>query len=227
MKKIIESYIKFKSKFKPKNDFKFENANYNRLSLINKSLNNFDQKKCKYLEIGLGDCNNYNSVSLDIKNKYGVDPAFYSVNNIHGVKSDEFFNNNNVTFDVIFIDGLHHYDQVLKDLKNSLNSINKNGIILIHDMIPLNKISQEIPRKKQKIWTGDVWKLCYNLINSRNIEFIISNIDCGVGIVKPSDNFDLNTDFESNNSKSYEDFKILYNKLPIKSASESLKFIDK
>ena len=66
------------------------------------------------MEIGLGDCNNYNSVSLDINNKYGVDPAFDSVNNIHGVKSDEFFQNNNETFDVIFIDGLHHYDQVLE-----------------------------------------------------------------------------------------------------------------
>ena len=66
-----------------------------------------------------------------------------------------------------------------------------------------------------------------NLINSKNIEFIISNIDCGVGIVKPSDNFDLNIDFEINNSKTYEDFKILYNKLPIKSAKESLLFIDK
>ena len=227
MRKIIESYLKLKSKFKPKNDFQLEDANYNRLSLLNRALNNFDKSKCRYLEIGLGDCNNYNSISLDIKNKYGVDPAYDTLNNIHGVKSDEFFKNNNVTFDVIFIDGLHHYDQVLEDLKNSLNSINKKGIIFIHDMIPLNKISQDIPRKKQKIWTGDVWKLSYNLINSKNIEFIISNIDCGVGIVKPSDNFDLNIDFEINNSKTYEDFKILYNKLPIKSAKESLLFIDK
>ena len=118
MKKIIQSYIKLKSKFKPKNDFEFETANYNRLSLINRALNNFDKKNCRYLEIGLGDCNNYNSISLDINNKYGVDPAFDSVNNIHGVKSDEFFKNNDQTFDVIFIDGLHHYDQVLDDLKS-------------------------------------------------------------------------------------------------------------
>ena len=179
------------------------------------------------MEIGLGDCNNYNSVSLDINNKYGVDPAFDSVNNIHGVKSDEFFQNNNETFDVIFIDGLHHYDQVLEDLKNSLNSLKKGGIIFIHDMIPLNKTSQEIPRNRQKIWTGDVWKLCYNLMNSKNIDFIISNIDCGVGIVKPSNNYKLNIDFENNNEKNYDDFKKLYHLLPIKTASDSLEFIDK
>ena len=153
--------------------------------------------------------------------------AFDSVNNIHGVKSDEFFQNNNEKFDVIFIDGLHHYDQVLEDLKNSLNSLKKDGIIFIHDMIPLNKTSQEIPRNRQKIWTGDVWKLCYNLMNSKNIDFIISNIDCGVGIVKPSNNYKLNIDFENNNEKNYDDFKKLYHQLPIKTASDSLEFIDK
>ena len=94
-------------------------------------------------------------------------------------------------------------------------------------MIPLNKISQEIPRNRQKIWTGDVWKLCYNLMNSKNIDFIISNIDCGVGIVKPSNNYKLNIDFENNNEKNYDDFKKLYHLLPIKTASDSLEFIDK
>ena len=34
MKKIIQSYIKLKSKFKPKNDFEFENANYNRFNVF-------------------------------------------------------------------------------------------------------------------------------------------------------------------------------------------------
>ena len=227
MKEIIKAYISLKSKFKPKNDFELEKANYNRLSLINRAINKYDQKKCKYLEIGLGDCNNYNSVSIDIKNKYGVDPVYDSAGNIHGLKSDDFFKNNKYDFDVIFIDGLHHYNQVLEDLKNSLNSLKKNGMILIHDMIPLNRVSQETPRKKQKIWTGDVWKLCYNLMKSRNIDFIISNIDCGIGIVKPSENYDLNIDYENNISKTYDDFKTLYNSLPIKSAIESLKFIDK
>ena len=85
MKKIIQSYIKLKSKFKPKNDFEFENANYNRLSLINRALNKYDQKKCKYLEIGLGDCNNYNSVSLDINNKYGVPLSLFNLK-----QNDEF-----------------------------------------------------------------------------------------------------------------------------------------
>ena len=49
MRKIIESYLKLKSKFKPKNDFQLEDANYNRLSLLNRALNNYDKRKCRYL----------------------------------------------------------------------------------------------------------------------------------------------------------------------------------
>ncbi len=52
MKKIIQSYIKLKSKFKPKNDFEFENANYNRLSLINRALNKYDQKNVSIWKLG-------------------------------------------------------------------------------------------------------------------------------------------------------------------------------
>ena len=36
---------------------------------------------------------------------------------------------------VYFIDGLHENDQVCKDLENSLNCINENGIIFLHDAI--------------------------------------------------------------------------------------------
>ena len=48
-----------------------------------------------------------------------------------------------------------------------------------------------------------------------------------MGIVKPSNNYKLNIDFENNNEKNYDDFKKLYHLLPIKTASDSLKFIDK
>ena len=47
--------------------------------------------------------------------------------------SDEFFNENNNKFDLIYIDGDHSKDQVLKDLKNSWSILNKNGFLLIDD----------------------------------------------------------------------------------------------
>ena len=59
----------------------------------------------------------------------GVDP--FSGGNIR-MKSDDFFLQNKQSFDCIFIDGLHEYDQVCKDLENSLNCVNEKGIIFFN-----------------------------------------------------------------------------------------------
>ena len=46
--------------------------------------------------------------------------------------SDEFFEKYpEEKFDVIFIDGLHHYDQCQKDTINALKKLNESGIILL------------------------------------------------------------------------------------------------
>ena len=47
--------------------------------------------------------------------------------------SDVFFINNKYKFDLIYIDGNHLYDFVKKDISNSLNFINKEGIIVLDD----------------------------------------------------------------------------------------------
>ena len=54
-----------------------------------------------------------------------------SYKNIHKIKksSDEFFENNNLTYDVIYIDGYHKAEQVYKDCVNAWNILNINGII--------------------------------------------------------------------------------------------------
>jgi predicted O-methyltransferase YrrM len=90
-------------------------------------------KKYKsYLEIGIGDGANYNQIICE--NKNNVDPCFDSLDsqNISHVKnvmtSDEFFNKNTEMFDVIFVDGLHEYQQVYRDIKNSLNVLNEKWL---------------------------------------------------------------------------------------------------
>jgi hypothetical protein len=42
----------------------------------------------------------------------------------------------NVSFDFIYIDGWHTYEQVIKDIDNYLPQINKNGFIGCHDYNP-------------------------------------------------------------------------------------------
>lgn len=62
--------------------------------------------------------------------------------------SDKFFENNNEKFDVIYIDGSHEAPQVYKDLNNSWNCLNNNGIIICDDYFYgslYDKQSEEMP----------------------------------------------------------------------------------
>jgi predicted O-methyltransferase YrrM len=52
------------------------------------------------------------------------------------MRSDEAFTkikNDNVTFDIIYIDGEHSYSQVLNDFRNAGKSLKPDGLILAHD----------------------------------------------------------------------------------------------
>jgi len=49
--------------------------------------------------------------------------------------SDDFFNNNNKKFDIIYIDGYHKGSQVYKDFKNSWKILKENGVIIFDDYI--------------------------------------------------------------------------------------------
>ena len=93
-----------------------------------------------------------------------------------------FLKKNNTKFDIIFIDGLHEYDQVKKDINNSLLFLNDNGVIFLHDCMPMRFISQAVPRAKG-IWNGDVWK---NIVESRTkpeIDTYVVHADHGVGMI--------------------------------------------
>ena len=57
-----------------------------------------------------------------LKKRVGVDPV---EGGTHKMTSDHFFSINKDNFDIIFIDGLHEYSQVMKDIKNSLKFLNK------------------------------------------------------------------------------------------------------
>jgi SAM-dependent methyltransferase len=115
-----------------------------------------------YLEIGVGNVKNFND--MIVETKVGVDPAV-SDKNVAQMGSDEYFIHNQDTFDLIFIDGLHHADQVERDILNSWNCLNKGGQIVIHDVKPLSEPCQRVPRIQEQ-WTGDVWRSWYGLKNT-------------------------------------------------------------
>lgn len=124
---------------------------------------NFFLRKTKgtnYLEIGVDSADRcYNHVHCE--NKIGVDPNWNISHNesVINETSDEFFANTHTSLDldVVFIDGLHHWEQVVKDVYNVVNHIEDYGIVMLHDCLPLSEAMQE-REQCEGAWTGDTWK---------------------------------------------------------------------
>ena len=113
------------------------------------------------------------------ENKIGVDPV--SGGTIRKT-SDDFFEHNKLKFDCIFIDGLHKYHQVKKDIINSIDAINDGGIILLHDCLPINVYAQAIPRC-QYTWNGDVWKAITEFRTHKDLDIYTCYADQGIGVI--------------------------------------------
>ena len=137
-----------------------------------------NRKKYKsYLEIGCYNDDLFNYINC--QKKVGVDP--YSVGTIRKT-SDDFFSENDESFDLIFIDGLHRYYQVKKDILNSLKVLNSGGVIMLHDCLPNNFYEQAVPRC-QDIWNGDVWKAIVEVRTYEYLDTYTCYADYGIGII--------------------------------------------
>ena len=167
-------------KEKIKNNFP---ENYYRWDLIKYLINKNNYKN--YLEIGCDQ--NQLFLKIEIENKTGVDPE--SGGNIK-TTSDDFFLNNTGKFNIIFIDGLHMYEQVKKDIINSINCLNDDGIVLVHDCMPDSMAKQAVPRFKMK-WNGDVWKAIVDLRQNKNLDIYTCEMDEGIGIIKKNKNSEI------------------------------------
>ena len=85
--------------------------------------------------------------------------------------SDEFFasgfaDRNNIQFDFAFLDGLHHYEVLLRDFMNAEKLMSKGGVIALHDCCPSTEemtVREQVPGA----WTGDVWKTLLILLRNR------------------------------------------------------------
>ena len=141
-----------------------------------------------YLEIGTENPkNNFNLIN--VSKKESVDPylekGYHSEEAIQKFKkevtycmtSDEFFAQNKKLYDIIFIDGDHSCEQSAKDIINGLNTINKNGCLVIHDSMPeFFELTQIENYKKALPYHGEVWKPVYALINDIKHHLTIKTI---------------------------------------------------
>jgi len=113
-----------------------------------------------YLEIGIGAGANFKAIQAPVK--MGVDPFVFD-KGVKSVTSDAFFAENREKFDLIFIDGLHHYDQVKKDFESALLCLNEGGKIVIHDVWPDEPYTARVPRdsKEKAEWFKKIYNTYY------------------------------------------------------------------
>lgn len=158
-------------------DWDWSQTPYNRIALVNHIIQVDGLEN--YLEIGCQENNLFHSVTAI--HKTGVDPERGGT---HRMTSDEFFEQNVNKFDFIFIDGLHTYEQVYVDIENSIRVLNPGGWIAVHDLMPRNWIEAHVPNISRGAWSGDVWKVAFELLETKGISFRIVMIDAGIGIFK-------------------------------------------
>ena len=195
-----------------------------------------------YLEIGLDDGYNFNQVQCESKEScdpYGDyrlehDNLFDNSNNLrddirmiltYRMTSDEMFEQNNKKYDLIFIDGLHERHQVLRDIKNSLDHLNKGGYIVMHDCLPPREECQVVPRVCEE-WNGDVWKVLPYL-KSLGVEFCVVDDDYGLGIIKYQKiDIDTSIEFDFNYDDYFSDNKIRNRVLNVISVDQFLEQLE-
>ena len=146
-----------------------------RTQIIQKIIN--QQKYKSYLEIGCDNDENFSKIIID--KKTGIDP--FKGGTLR-MTSDKFFEKNIKNFDLIFLDGLHTYEQTIKDIDNSLRYLNINGVILIHDCLPTKIWNQIVPRIYGH-WNGDVWKAIVHSRTYDHADTYTCAADHGIGII--------------------------------------------
>ncbi len=135
-----------------------------------------------YLEIGVNTPKQpgYSHSSIKVDLKHGVDP---NVDTTFKMTSDEFFKTNTNKYDIIFVDGLHLWEQAYRDIKNSLLALGENGTIVVHDCNPTTEITQRRIRASDA-WHGDVWKAIVQIRLEDNVLVQTIDTDEGCAIIR-------------------------------------------
>lgn len=211
-------YNLFIESFNKAVDFNFE-KNIFRWDLIQDIINK--KKYHDYLEIGCDDDILFNKIK--VKNKIGVDPV--SGGNLKKT-SDDFFEYNQKKFDLIFIDGLHIYEQVKKDIENSLKVLKPGGLILLHDCLPKKLSHQAVPRYRGT-WNGDVWKAIVEFRTHDNLDIFTILMDQGISVIKKEKNKNqLKINIKNFKNLKFKDFYIHHKKfMNIVNYQSSLKLL--
>jgi hypothetical protein len=134
----------------------------------------------RYLEIGVNQGHTFRTVEMAERD--GVDPRFLfdtdavanATTRLHAMTSDRFFAEaaGTAPFDIVFIDGLHVFEQVVRDLTNTVARTGWRSAMLIDDTVPSDVFSA-LPSQRDALrlrkesggegnaWHGDVFKIAF------------------------------------------------------------------
>jgi hypothetical protein len=136
------------------------NTYYDLLALIHEHL-----RPDLYVEIGVHEGHSLSLVQPSTR-IVGVDPEPKVTDPPAGctivtATSDEFFVDPvalaDQPIDLSFADGLHHWEQTLRDVTNLERHASPDGTLLIHDCNPIDEVTSTRERTTV-VWSGDVWK---------------------------------------------------------------------
>jgi hypothetical protein len=138
----------------------------------------------KYLEIGVSQGVTFDQIIAPYK--VAVDPYFqFDLDAAqlkdrrcyyHVMTSDQFFQTKVMQhgkFDLIFLDGLHTFEQTLRDLLNALAYLKAGGVVVIDDVTPISyssslrdereglMVKRLVPHEADGAWMGDVYRLVF------------------------------------------------------------------
>lgn len=147
----------------------------------------------RYVEIGVqgGEC--FRSVRVPIW-KIGIDPDRSSAATHHET-SDAYYARIDAlvasgetsraaeSVDLVFVDGLHHAEQVSRDVANALRYLRHPGAVVLHDVNPPTEEAAAVPMRSGAIWCGDVWRSWLDLratLLDRDLFVVDTDLGCGV-----------------------------------------------
>jgi hypothetical protein len=154
-------------------------------------------KPSSYLEIGVqtgatlafAQCR---AVAIDPNFQFRGNPIGQRVETyLFQLKSDDFFAQHDLRrflpngVDFAFLDGMHHFEYLLRDLLNTEKYAHKDSIVALHDCYPVNaeianrelNFDHRVDAATRRWWAGDVWKLLPILRDFRP-DLDVTILDC-------------------------------------------------
>ena len=95
-------------------------------------------------------------------------------------------------FDLVFVDGLHRAEQVLRDAQQAIEALRPGGIVVLHDASPRTQqeASYPMPPGWPLAWNGDGWRAVLALRTRSDIDVAVGDFDHGCAVIRTRPNSD-------------------------------------